>query len=949
MATSTDDKGGTLAVDGAVEATVPLEAAVPTDRVGSRADAPADAPPPPTGLRRRLLEGLGLLALGAVATLLVMAFQGPLPRAPLWGLVTTSLMAVGVLRAGGLLFAPRTGPDLWTGSPLAPFEGEPAWLAPRVTVPAALLLTLVGAGVGGYDGLPVVLGLALALLLPAALRRPGLLVFVVGSALYLPLLGVFGLWDPWETHYGEVAREILARRDWISLWWAQDGPFWSKPVLLFWAEAWSMGALGVDPTPDANPAHPEWAIRLPHFVMTMAALIALYTVVARAFGKRAGLCVGLVLATAPHFFLLAHQAITDMPFVATMTVAMAMFGHAILEHPRRRVTTWRLGPFAVGPRQAVVVGLLFLVLPQVLYLVSRNVDFFPGFATGDPLEGPPTFGFAWHGDQVELGSAGNADVPGNPAHATNPPYASGLLAQPAAQALLWAVPFAFLLVGVLRERRAQALWMFGFYIFCALAFMAKGIPGFALPGLVALLWLVATRRWDHLLEDRFRVGYGVLIVVLGGVPWYLAMFVRHGPPFLRRLLIHDHINRLTVGVHMDETRPGSIGYFIEQLGYGLFPWIAFAPLALAGWMELSRDREGPRQRGRRELLVVFSLWLAAAFTLFSAMTTKFHHYIFPAVVPASVLLGLAFDRLLGPEPAIGRTRSWASLGLALVAPTALVVGVAAFWGDVRGILPEEAVGVEDWVFTQAAPGLGAAGLGVGIALLAGAWWLGGRPRPEDAAGSSWRPAALTTALFAAPVLLGLVGRDLSWVTDTRPQGYERLIHLFVYNYGRAWPEHLDYRPALTGFAIAATVLVVAAAWTTVRRVALTAFMGVALAFAVWCLDVYLVDLSPHWGQRELVGRYYEERAGPEEPLIAYQMNWKGENFYTGNRVHVFVDLDTAPLREWVDAHRGATVYAMTERSRLAGLRSALRAVEVEELTDDRFNNKFLLIRARLRD
>jgi 4-amino-4-deoxy-L-arabinose transferase-like glycosyltransferase len=111
-------------------------------------------------------------------------------------------------------------------------------------------------------------------LVPAALRRPGLLVFVVVSLLYLPMLGAYGLWDPWETHYGEVAREILARDDWISLWWAQDRWFWSKPILIFWMEALSWGALGMPFEADSNPAHPEWAIRLPHYILTMAALMA---------------------------------------------------------------------------------------------------------------------------------------------------------------------------------------------------------------------------------------------------------------------------------------------------------------------------------------------------------------------------------------------------------------------------------------------------------------------------------------------------------------------------------------------------------------------------------------------------------------------------------------------------------------------------------------------------
>ena len=44
-------------------------------------------------------------------------------------------------------------------------------------------------------------------------------VIVGGLLLYIPLAGTYGLWDPWETHYAEVARQMTHRGDFISLWW----------------------------------------------------------------------------------------------------------------------------------------------------------------------------------------------------------------------------------------------------------------------------------------------------------------------------------------------------------------------------------------------------------------------------------------------------------------------------------------------------------------------------------------------------------------------------------------------------------------------------------------------------------------------------------------------------------------------------------------------------------
>ena len=101
-------------------------------------------------------------------------------------------------------------------------------------------------------------------------KRHGFWVVVATSLLYLPMLGSKSLTDPWETHYGEVAREMLARNDWISLWWAQEGWFWSKPVLDFWMQALAMSFFGVRWQPGAMlaaapTAHAVagWAVRCP--------------------------------------------------------------------------------------------------------------------------------------------------------------------------------------------------------------------------------------------------------------------------------------------------------------------------------------------------------------------------------------------------------------------------------------------------------------------------------------------------------------------------------------------------------------------------------------------------------------------------------------------------------------------------------------------------------------
>lgn len=50
-------------------------------------------------------------------------------------------------------------------------------------------------------------------------RQVGIAVLLLGFLLFIPMAGTYGLWDPWETHYGEVARQMTKRGDFISLWW----------------------------------------------------------------------------------------------------------------------------------------------------------------------------------------------------------------------------------------------------------------------------------------------------------------------------------------------------------------------------------------------------------------------------------------------------------------------------------------------------------------------------------------------------------------------------------------------------------------------------------------------------------------------------------------------------------------------------------------------------------
>ena len=70
-------------------------------------------------------------------------------------------------------------------------------------------------------------------------------VVLMAGVIILPFLGSTGLWDPWETHYAEVARRMLQDGDWLTPRWRNE-LFFSKPVGIFWMLATSFSIFGTN-------------------------------------------------------------------------------------------------------------------------------------------------------------------------------------------------------------------------------------------------------------------------------------------------------------------------------------------------------------------------------------------------------------------------------------------------------------------------------------------------------------------------------------------------------------------------------------------------------------------------------------------------------------------------------------------------------------------------------
>ncbi len=142
-------------------------------------------------------------------------------------------------------------------------------------------------------------------------RRDVIAVAALGALVFLPWLGAVGFWDPWEPHYGEVAREMIDRRDWVHPHW-EHAYFFSKPILTFWLMAPMMLLAGTDGAGGMG-VYTEWLVRLPFAALAILAMVLTYLAVRRTLGRRVALFAALVTATSPMYFLMARQAVTCSP------------------------------------------------------------------------------------------------------------------------------------------------------------------------------------------------------------------------------------------------------------------------------------------------------------------------------------------------------------------------------------------------------------------------------------------------------------------------------------------------------------------------------------------------------------------------------------------------------------------------------------------------------------
>jgi 4-amino-4-deoxy-L-arabinose transferase-like glycosyltransferase len=181
-------------------------------------------------------------------------------------------------------------------------------------------------------------------------------------------LAYFGLVGADEPRYAQVAREMLARYDWITPTLGGK-PWLEKPPLYYWQAMLAYSIFGVS----------DWAARLPSAVDATLMVVAVYLFLKR-FRPGFHLDGALMTASAAGIIGFARAASTDMPLAAMFTIALLAW-YAWYESESRRYLAFfylflALGMLAKGPvapALAAVIIVLFAVAKNEYRLILRTL------------------------------------------------------------------------------------------------------------------------------------------------------------------------------------------------------------------------------------------------------------------------------------------------------------------------------------------------------------------------------------------------------------------------------------------------------------------------------------------------------------------------------------------------------------------------------------------------
>lgn len=187
--------------------------------------------------------------------------------------------------------------------------------------------------------------------------------------------------------------------------------------------------------------------------------------------------------------------------------------------------------------------------------------------------------------------------------------------------------YAFILGTRLPQGSKKRFYFWSSAIAAALAFLTKGLIGFAFPAMIIGLYVLLLNQWREL--KNWYLPSSILIFILVAAPWHILLQLKE-PSFAYFYFITQQFARYST---LTATRYEPFYFYSLVFMIGFFPWSFFLIQAFR--------RFWPNWRERKQKTIEYFLliWFFSILLFFSLSQSQLIPYILPIFPPAAIIVG----------------------------------------------------------------------------------------------------------------------------------------------------------------------------------------------------------------------------------------------------------------------------------------------------------------------
>jgi len=231
------------------------------------------------------------------------------------------------------------------------------------------------------------------------------------------------------------------------------------------------------------------------------------------------------------------------------------------------------------------------------------------------------------------------------------------------------------------HRKSEKFYLLAFAS-SGFATLTKGPVGLALPGLIAIIYLILRRDLLKTLKAiPWLKGFGIYLLIVA--PWYVAILKKHGYQFFKDFIIFHNIHRFTSKV---PGHPTEWWYYLANYFWLYLPYAFFFPFAL---YRVFKEKESITDN-----ILNFSLvWFFTVSGFFQIAHTKLAHYLLPSFPAFAIIITWYLSKYKDRIPAyitaivfivlsiaaviFFKIKGWPATGLVVILP-ALIASFIVF-------------------------------------------------------------------------------------------------------------------------------------------------------------------------------------------------------------------------------------------------------------------------------